>query len=153
RGREGQAARFARAVASLNYDQMQRRAFLVVLGGAAAFPLVARAPQPSPTIGFLHAAVPRPFAAPVAAFRDGLREAGYVEGRNMLVEYRWAENRYDRLPALAADLAGRRVAVIAAFGDIAPGAARAAAPNVPIVFMVASDPVKAGLVPNLNRPG
>jgi putative tryptophan/tyrosine transport system substrate-binding protein len=106
-----------------------------------------------PVIGFLHAASPEPFAPFVAAFREGLNETRYVEGRNAAIEYRWAENRYERLPALAADLVARRVAVFVAPGDIAPAAAKAATSSIPIVFIVASDPIKLGLVASLNRPG
>src|SRR5882757_8943532 len=133
---------------------MRRRDFIVgITGSAATWPLMARAQQPQiPAIGFLHAAFPGPFTASVAAFRNGLKETGYVEGSNVAVEYRWAENHYDRLPMLAADLVGRHVAAIAAFGDLAPVAAKAATSTIPIVFMVASDPVKSGLVASLNRP-
>jgi putative ABC transport system substrate-binding protein len=134
---------------------MRRREFIALVGSSAAWPLAVRAQQRGkPVIGFLHSASPEPYASQVNAFRQSLKEAGYVEGQNLAIEYRWAENQVARLPTMAAELVQRQVSVIVAGGSpVAALAAKAATTTIPIVFMNATDPVGIGLVASFNRPG
>src|SRR6476646_7723818 len=130
---------------------MRRRSFIAVLGGAAAWPVVVRAQQPAmPVVGYLSSELREQDAIRVRAFRQGLSETGYLEGKNVAIEYRWAEGQYERLPELAADLVGRHVATIG--GSPVGFAAKSATATIPIIFGVGTNPVEAGLVGSLNRP-
>jgi putative ABC transport system substrate-binding protein len=139
----------------MQFDQLKRREFLTLVGGAAAWPLAAHAQQPAiPVIGFLSGSSANDRTQAVTAFRESLKGAGFVDGANVRIEFRWADLRYDRLPALAADLVQQNVALIVSSGAVNSAlAAKGATATIPILFVTGSDPIEAGLVPRLNRPG
>jgi putative ABC transport system substrate-binding protein len=132
---------------------MRRRDFNTLYCGAAAWPLAARAQQTMPVVGFLHQGSAKQYETFAAAFREGLNKSGYVEGRNVAIQYRWAEGHYDQLPQMAADLVRRKVSVIASAYAVAGVAAKVATSTIPIIFVTGTDPIRDGLVPALNRPG
>src|SRR5258708_18534246 len=132
---------------------MRRRDFITLFCGAAAWPLAARAQQTMPVVGLLHQGSAKQYETFAAAFREGLNKSGYVEGRNVAIQYRWAEGHYDQLPQMAADLVRRKVSVIASAYAVAGVAAKVATSTIPIIFVTGTDPIRDGLVPALNRPG
>jgi putative ABC transport system substrate-binding protein len=138
----------------MQFGQLKLREFIALFGGAAVWPLSTHAQQPAtPVVGFLNIRMPGADPHLLAAFRRGLQESGYVEGQNVAIEYRWANNQYDRLPELAADLVRRQVTVIAAIGSPSAPAAKVMTTTIPIVFLTGSDPVEVGIVTSLARPG
>jgi putative ABC transport system substrate-binding protein len=133
---------------------MRRREFITLFGGAAAWPMAVRAQQPAtPVVGFLGAGARGPLREQIAAFQEGLKESGYIEGQNVAVEYRFAEGQFDRFPALASDLVRRQVVALFVASNAGALAAKQATRTIPVVFSVGDDPVTSGLVPSLNRPG